>query len=241
MPQNEDDDLNEIPPPTPGRVAKRALILAAVSCRGVIENDPDAEGAEGLRGRLLPWLDAVGASTELEDRERQLLSAPIGSLDPKTARDAGWHSEGMAALAWALDYIELPDFYEQCDPAETAAKMGFLRDLDETPLTKPFLQSAEQIGTLADSYLTVHWRLREQTLRPRHMDFVDFVANCNWGPLHLEGVEIVERDLAVRGTPINQLDENQLREALSITRERHQALNWLIGYEELYSKVTTDT
>jgi hypothetical protein len=119
--------------------------------------------------------------------------------------------------------------------------MGFLRDIDETPLLKPFLRSADQIGALADSYLTVHWRLREQTLRPRHMDFVDYVARCNWGPLHLDGLEIMDGDLAVKGTPVNQLDENQFQEALSITRERHQALNWLVGTEELYSDVTTDT
>jgi hypothetical protein len=228
-------------PPTPERVTKRALVLAAVSCRGVIENDPDPEGAEGLRNRLLPWLEAVGAATELEDRERQMLSAPIGLLDRKASLNASWQSEGMTALAWALDCIELPPFYEQCDPAETAAKMGFLRTLEETPLSKPFLQPADQIGALADSYLTVHWRLREQTLRPRHMDFVEYVAQCNWGPLHLDGVETVEGDLAVKGTPLNRLKENQFREALSITQERHHALNWLRGFEELYSLVTTDT
>jgi hypothetical protein len=240
MPDNEVDDF-ELTPPLPARATKRALVLAAVSCRGVIENDPDSAGAEGLRSRLLPWLDEVGASSELEDQERLLLSAPIGSLDPRKSLAAGWQSEGMAALAWALDCLELPPFYQQCDPAETAAVMGFLRDIDETPLLKPFLRSADQIGALADSYLTVHWRLREQTLRPRHMDFVDYVARCNWGPLHLDGLEIMDGDLAVKGTPVNQLDESQFQEALSITRERHQALNWLVGTEELYSDVTTDT
>lgn len=241
MQENLDDDSVENPPPSPERVAKRALVLAAVSCRGVIENDPNPEGAEGLRARLLPWLDEVGASAELEDQERQLLAAPIGSLDPKTSLAAGWQSEAMAALAWALDCIELGLFFEQCDPAETAGKMGFLNSVAMTPLPSPFLRPAEQIAALADSYLTVHWRLREQTLRPRHMDFVEYVANCDWGALHLDGLEVVDGDLAVNGTPINQLEKSQFREALSITQERHQALNWLRGFEQVYSQVTTDT
>jgi hypothetical protein len=40
---------------------------------------------------------------------------------------------------------------------------------------------------------------------------------------------------------IDNLEYSKYREILSIAQERHQAFNWLLGFEDLYSQVTTDT
>ena len=48
-------------------------------------------------------------------------------------------------------------------------------------------------------------------------------------------------DLAIQGMRIDRLDQHTYRHTLSITRERRQAFNWLLGFESQYSDVTTDT
>ncbi|HUB53327.1 MAG TPA: DUF4272 domain-containing protein [Terracidiphilus sp.] len=240
MPNILDDDFTPSPP-TPERVAKRALALAAVSCRGLIESDAAKSGAEDMRSQILPWLESVGAANELEPKEADLLSIPLGQLDPKTAIDASWSSEGMAALAWALGYCVLPPFHVEIDPADVATSMGFLDDRENTPVHNPKIRDEKEIDKRRNSYLTVHWRLRQQSLEPGPANLVDYVQNCKWAELELDGLEIIDHDLAINGVRIDRVAYSQFREVLSITQERHQALNWLLGFEELYSQVTTDT
>jgi hypothetical protein len=119
------DDFSLIPP-LPSRVAARALILAAISCRGLIEKDAGDPAAEELRQQVLPWLDTIGAVEELEPAETALLSTPLGGLDSKQTINMSWQSDGMVVLAWALGYAELPAVRVECDPSDIANGIGFL-------------------------------------------------------------------------------------------------------------------
>ena len=217
------------------------MVLSAVSCRGAIEKDASTPGAEKLRQRILPWLERIGASNELEPVETSLISVPLGMLDRKVTVNASWKSEGVAALAWALKYLELPPVHVQCDPAETANSMGFLCDRHETPMHSPVLRDEDEIGRWADTYMTLHWRLRLHDSHPGPMDFVSCVAAATWYPLRLDDLEMIEKDVAIDGVAVDKLRYDRYRELLSIVQERHQAFNWLLGFERLYSQVTTDT
>jgi len=240
MPDILDDDF--VPtPPAPERVAARALVLATVSCRGLIEEDAGKSGAEELRQGLLPWLEAVGAADELEPSEIDLISTPLGDLDPKKGLDASWRSEGAVALAWVLGYAELPTVQAQCEPSDIANSMGFLDDRENTPMHSPRLRDAAEINRRRDTYLTLHWRLRQRSIDPAPMNLVAYVETCAWGPLRLDELEILDNDLAINGVRIDKLKDRKYHEVLSITQERHQALNWLEGFEQIYSQVTTDT
>jgi hypothetical protein len=57
----------------------------------------------------------------------------------------------------------------------------------------------------------------------------------------LDGLEIIDRDLGIEGVRIDRLEYDRFRQLLSIAQERHQAFNWLLGFEPIYSQVTTDT
>jgi hypothetical protein len=59
--------------------------------------------------------------------------------------------------------------------------------------------------------------------------------------MRLDELEFQDNDLAIDGVRIDKVEFKRFREVLSITQERHQALNWLMGFEQLYSQVTTDT
>jgi len=237
----ETDDNFSSTPPDRNRVAARALVLAAVSCRGMIEKDAEKPGADKFRESVIGWLDTVGAANELEPAEYTLLSTPLGKLDPRAKINAGWQSEGMLVLAWALVCAESPALFQECDAIDIAHRMGFLDDRRKSVLDNPQLRDSAIIEQWGDTYLTLYWRLRQFSSTPKPIDFVTYVSECTGGPLRLDGLEIIDRDLAVDGVRIDKLEYPRFRQALSITQERHQAFNWLLGLEPVYSRVTTDT
>lgn len=240
MSDTVNDEFDPVPPTT-ARVAARAMVLAAVSCRGIIEKDAGKSGAEELRQRIFPWLERIGVASELEPDEFKLISTPLGQLNRKKATNASWRSEGMVVLAWALHCAKRPTVHLQCDPSDIANEMGFLDDREKTPVLSPFLRDAIEIEKWADTYLTLHWRLRLITSDPGPKDFLSCVAGVAWGTLRLDELELMNRDIAIEGVPIDQLDFSTYRTMLSIVQERHQAFNWLLGLESVYSAVTTDT
>lgn len=227
--------------PTAERVAARAMVLSAVSCRGAIEKEADKPGAEELRKRILPWLEQIGVADELEPHESGLIATPLGQLDQRRSIDASWRSEGMAVLGWSLYSAELPPVYTQCDPAGTANFLGFLCGRECTPLRSPKMHDAAEIEMWADTYLTLHWRLRLLKSDPGQKDFVSCVRECKWGPLRLDLLEIKDDDVAIKGIRIDKLDLDTRQTIVSIVQERHTAFNWLLGFESVYSEVTVDT
>lgn len=236
-----DADDFSLTPPLPSRIAARALVLAAISCRGLIEKDAGKPSAEELRQEILRWLDAIDAADEAEPSEIALLSTPLGELDSKKAISMSWQSEGMVVLAWALGYAELPAVHMECEPSTIANRMGFLAERPLTPLRSPQRRELEEIEAWTDIHLTLHWRLREFSLRPVTINFVDYVSQCRWATLRLDHLEIQDGDLAINGTRLDKLPVEQFRRILGITHERHVAFNWLLGLETIYSEVTADT
>jgi Domain of unknown function (DUF4272) len=239
----EPTEEDELIPPSVERVASRALVLAAVACRGLIEKEKEenVEGAEKVRQRLLPWLDRIGVTGELEPTETSALSTAVGHLDRRATIDASWRAEGLAVLAWALHYATLPQVSVLSAPVEIANAIGFLQDRQQTAISSPRLRSYHEIEYWAHTYLTLHWRLREFSLKPGTMDFVSFAMACKWTKMELGELEIRDKDLAINGVRIDHVDKDTFRDVVSITTERRIALDWLLGFAALYSDVTTDT
>lgn len=178
---------------------------------------------------------------EVEPQELELLLTPIGGLDTKARVDATWRIEGVAVLAWALGRGPLPPLLQQCATDDTFSAIGLTHPLQDTALAAPHLRTEEELDRCSNTYITLHWRLREFSLRPKRMDFVQFVEQCQWAEMRLDGLEIIENDLAIDGVPIDRLQQRRLHELLGILHERRVALEWLSGFEPLYSDVTADT
>jgi hypothetical protein len=238
MANEEQPELN---PPSPQRVAERALILAAVICRSGIERDAGNLQAEKFREQVIAWLERLKLSSEAEPQEMGLLKTPLGKLAKKDGVDTSWRTEGLAVLAWALGKYELPNYETQASGPAAAEALGFLKPREETVLHEPRLRSVEEITALSDQIFTLHWRLRQFSLEPAAIDFQEFAKTAWFGPLSLDGLHLSEKDLAIQGLPISRATEQQWRTVMSITQERHQAVNWLEGQEQIYSQVTTDT
>ena len=72
MEPNQVADDFHLSPPDATRVAARAIVLSAVSCRSVIEKDAHKPRAEELRCKVVAWLESVGAATDMEPAEVEL-------------------------------------------------------------------------------------------------------------------------------------------------------------------------
>lgn len=226
-------------PPSATRVARRALVLSAIVWRASLEQEKGRRRAAQLQAHLLAWLERHELELELEEHEHELLVAPLGSLTRQRAIDASWRSEGLAVLGWALDASELPPHDEQADPQAVAVALGFLED-DEPPraLEAPRLREPEELGAMARRLQALHWRLREFLQRPGAVDFraAALEATPVTAP-DLDDVPLVDGDLAIRGAALATAEPDAVGECASIAVERHRAINWLLGFDELYSEV----
>ncbi|MEO0813002.1 MAG: DUF4272 domain-containing protein, partial [Myxococcota bacterium] len=112
---DDDSEFEDAPPPTPERVAKRALVLSAMSARALSEINPDDGDMDALRRDLWSWVEESGLESELEANERAFLSS-VEIPDEQHLVNAVWGSEGLAVLGWALRWWELPRYDQISEP-----------------------------------------------------------------------------------------------------------------------------
>ncbi|HEX8244624.1 MAG TPA: DUF4272 domain-containing protein [Longimicrobium sp.] len=238
----DDDEDAEASAPTPERVAVRALALAALSARGMMEAESGQPEIAGTYQRLLAWARETGAEGEMEEAEREVLRTPLGSLDPQAQVNACWRLDGLGVLLWALGRCELPPHDQTVDANTLWRAAGLLdagaaRELSAAPVLRP----RDEIATLRKRLFALHWRLREYNIRRRAMDFAQFASTAWFGPLDITGFPLADGDLAIGGARIDRAPQEQLGTAFSIAHERHLAANWLWEGPELYSEADDST
>ena len=238
MDSTEDQDYEQRARPTAQKVAHRAIILSVVSCCAITNQQPDSNEAASLAKRAYDWLRAMGLHEEVSESERRILTTPFGTLSERDAINGSWLSEAVLVLAWSLGRTELRPFYLQCDPADAANSLGFLKSLSETVLNNPALRPSDELDQYNDFIYNLHWRLRDYSLRKRPYDCSNLVGAY----AGKYGLELKENDVCIAGAPITLADDTVLRPVESITRERHRASNWLVGFDsEDFYEVGTDT
>lgn len=230
-------------PPTAERVARRAMVLAAVTARALLEQeDPTDSSVEERRTMVLDWIDQLGVSDELEPDEWKVLQRRCGTLDQQSLIDATWRFEGLAVLAWALNLIILPPHDELIVPDELLPAVGFL-NLEESRqiLDQPQLREPAELEAMNSRLLGIHWRLRDFSIRPEPCDFVDFSKSSWFGGFDIRGVRTIGRDLAIGEHAIAEAADDDVQRTASAAMERHLASNWLLGFARVYSETPTDT
>lgn len=243
-PGPDDPDDGSVDPPDADRVARRAAILAAVTSRGFIETDDSLDDPAAILHEDLAFVTDLRLAADMEPDEEELVAAPHGSLSHQDRVDAIWRTEGLGVLAWALGLVDrLPRIDETFSPPELGSALGlpWTNGHDVAFLESPQLRAAAEFQRLDDVLRTAHWRVREFQLRPDPVDFTKMAADAWWGPLDLGDLELVDGDLAIRGTPIARADPDLVQMVSSILTERRLATSWLLGYDALYSEGDVNT
>jgi len=238
---SEDEEDIEFTPPAEERVRRRAWAISAVICRAFIETFEDPAEAATLHSRVLSWIDAMNLRPEFEAKELATIDAKVGTLDQQAVVNGTWRSEGLVVLAWALHAAEIPPHDQMVDPSAIANSVFFLADDAMDRASELTLRGDDELDKFSEVQLALHWRIRDFSLRPQAMDFRSFPDKSWFGPLSIEGISLAEDDLAIDGIPIVNAPEDRFRQCQSIASERHQAINWLRGWHEIYSEVDTST
>jgi hypothetical protein len=229
-------------PPTPERVARRALALTAVTARAILEQDTANPEAETTYQDLLAWVRDIGIDDEFEPDEREVVRRPLGRLDQRGQINSTWRLEGLVVLAWALGRFEIPPHDQLVALNPLWRSLGLLdAEAARALVAKPTLRSREEIRILRNRLFALHWRLRDYYANPRVMDFAAFARTCSFGPLDVEGLPLIEGDLGLRGERIDRAPREVFSSAHSTAQERHQAANWLWEGPPQYSRASVAT
>ncbi len=130
---------------TQEKIAKRAMVLSTLVCRGFIDTEKDPSSME-LQKMLLPWLEEMDAAEELEEHEREVLLTSLGELKMQVHLNLVWVVEALATLAWALKRTELPVDDALSDPQAVVQKLYFL----STHAKKLFDQELQEEAVLEE-------------------------------------------------------------------------------------------
>lgn len=241
---NIGDDEDEAPdPPTALRVARRALALAAVTARAMLESQDKASAHfHDACTKVSNWVKDIGIEDEFEPAEAEFWQAAPGKVDQSALLKSTWRLEGLVVLAWALQRFEIPPHDELVQMNPLWESLGFL-DVEKarTLLANPSLRSPSEIRSLRNRLFAIHWRMRNFQLNRQTMDFENFARTCWFGPLDITGLPIVEGDLGIRGHRIDRAPQRDFAETHSASQERHQAVNWLLQGPATYSEASVAT
>lgn len=237
-----DKDEFEPHPPTAEQVARRALALAAVCSRALLEsNDPRELRVVAFHERIQAWIQALHLGDELEPKEWEVVRCQVGQLDQQSSIDSTWRLEGLGVLAWALQRFELPPYDDLVEPQKLLTAVGLYElDVAKALVAHPSLRSPDELHACRARLFALHWRLRDFSLRPQAIDFEKFAREAWFGPLDIRGLKLVGGDLALAGMPIAQAPRDVVNSAQSSAMERHLAINWL-HEGGVYSETDTST
>lgn len=223
----------EAEPPPPVRVARRALVLVALAWRGQLEasRTPVAVAQHAV---WKAWVERQGLVEEMDGAEQALFASTYGTLTERQIIHCGWGIEGAAVLAWALRLLELPAPDTKVSPSDLASALGLFSA--QPPALAAGLRPRADLAAMTARLFGVAWRLLRFEAAPSTFDFVGFSREAWFGGFGLEGVPVLEGDLAIRGAPISKAPPDAAAEATSIAVERFRAARWLDGRQAAWSE-----
>ncbi len=228
-------------------VAIRALCLEAFLYRTLVENEfphADKRGRAILRDKaqkIQLWLVEQELRSHLSSWERPLLYGPTGSWNPREANAAGWRSESLGTLLWALSFLEkIPHFdtqfeYELFDLIDYGkSKEAFLTVV--TLRSESELQPKKQVAWSymmrayfgqPDLGITISaYDYNGKVLAP-----IRGISSRSPEELYSKGWidSMPDGDLPAYGKPFALLSRKEAFSVLLIAQERYFALRWILG------------
>jgi len=233
---DEEDPISygrSVEPPTRDHVARRALVLAALAWRGQLEAGRSPVAVAQL-AVWKAWLEKQGLVEEMDEAEKALFASTYGTLTDRQIIHCGWGIEGAAILAWALRLVELPAPDAKVSPPDLVSAIGLFSP--EPPALAAELRPRAEIASMTARLFGIAWRLLRFESTPGTFDFVGFSREAWFGGFDLEGVPVLEGDLAIGGAPISKAPPDAAAEATSIAVERFRAARWLDGRQAAWSE-----
>lgn len=230
------------PGPAAVRVARRALALAAVAHRALLEMSAKRAQAAKSLSVLLEFVKQAGLDDELEPAERTLIGKPLGKVPSQQATNSIWRAEGVAVLAWAIRRFDLPPYDREVPINVPLQSISFLQPDALSVVRNATLRSEAEVSFLASQYTIINWRLHKFINEPGRMELAGFLRrHPDFKKDWLRSIRVVKGDLALGKSSLADAKQEVVQNCTSIAIERQIAAYWLQGENELYSKVTPST
>lgn len=228
-----DDDFLDIQPWPAIELIGRAVTLASLARRGMLEVDDqrDPFDVETDRFDLATW-----ARTELQnwitDRELALLNTPVGDLDDEGLAECDDALISASSVAWALRAVPADDLpvpedgeAEQQVLAWTPEPWAKVRPLQ----SRVRVRSDEELAEERERWELWFWRATDG--RDDDEALADVVADVQESGL----IPIVDGDFATRAAvPFRGLDADSQDDIAWLAELRLRALNWVCGLGETW-------
>ncbi len=236
-----DENSNCIPQP-PDKVARRALALCAVSCRGFIDSGKGNADAEQLHQRIIQWVQRLSLTTSLSSHEWDSIRAPLGTLEKNTTNTLGWEAESIAVFAWALGHADLPAHDNQTDPYSVTDTFLFLSDEAADLITNAALRPSHELHAYRELMYAIHCRLVGFMRNGTQDDFTTWIDKKWLDDLEIPSGRIpFQSDLRFEGVPLIKIPKKKLPSLETLVAYQHRASIWLIGEEDLHWNTVADT
>ena len=236
------DEYADPEPVDAQRTIRRALVLAALSCRGSIEAGAGQPEAESLRTRILDWIAFLNIDEELGSNEKRILQTHLGMLQQKDVIESTWVVEGLAILGWALNLIDLPKHDEKINPIVVTDSLCFLSEEAPDLFASARLRKKTELKAYREVAYAIHCRLKDYA---KNKDRKEIVTRVEMAWIDLLRIDpdhfIVCGDLGIYDKEISDAEQERVQDCVWLTFERHRAIIWLLGGHPIYSETPVDT
>lgn len=228
MPDIEDDTVDIRPWPV-AELVGRAVVLATVARRGLIDLDEERDlfEVEADQFDLSAW-----ARTELQGwvnaRDVALLTKPAGEMNERDLAECEESLVGASTIAWALRAIEAAELPVPQDGVAENETLDWAPEPWEKvrPIQQRVrLRSDEDLARERERWELWYWRAVDAGEDENAL--ADVVAEISDEGL----IPIVDGDFATgNGQPFGRLAQNEKDDIAWLAEVRLRAMNWVCGF-----------
>ena len=232
-------------------VFNRALALCAHYLRARIEGGLKYSDGDSRRhwrafeGRMRDWGNRANVVDLMSPKERKLWRSKVGAWTARSIIDGCWRLEAIGVLAWAVRLTRTMPPWDKEIAHEVILKFGAPRfnarvSKTKSPRSKSRLRTSEELLRALDVAELWHWRAVTAS-RPRSAKLLAIISDAA-KYAHEKGdiARPKRKDFPLFGKSYAQLTRDERETAMSISIERHHAMEWLTG-EDAWDEVRTDT
>ena len=236
------DDFIDIELRSAADVAARAIVLATVMRRGILEVAPQSEeDADAARFDLAVWLGSYPQVAQ-EAAEVTLLGAPVGSLTEEELDICLDSAEAIVTLDWCLAATNtaLPQPSIQANLEIVLEQLSQPWQDPMPVIASAVLRAETEIAIERERAEIWWWRA---SLLTEDLDDADTRAALTAVSLEAAAanlLDVIDSDLALLGRSFAECDEDTRATVLAVATVRLRTLNWVCGFGEFWTDAPLD-
>jgi hypothetical protein len=214
----------------PQQIAKRAVILGAISFRSSLEVTAHPRVVE-ISMRLLPWLIEVGCENELDPIERELLATPVGQLSDSQKIDARWAGESAAIFCWMLNPSEGLEETTPVNAAILPGLLGIMKPQAVEIIGSAAFRDRDEIESTCRQFVLILSMLRESRVDPPARDII---RRVHVQELSAAGVPVTEDSVRRASEVLGKMTRQERTQAAGMYFVRRHAALWFLSDRRRY-------